>query len=277
MPSDTTELLNQMLQNFQVVFKDAGDKMCDLSWKCVDTHFPYDSIGYVRRGEIELCVNGETEQVRAGGLYYIPAMSCFSHHVIGETADVYWTHFEFGAGGRSITQRFEFPVSISRCEAVESIYEAMFQSMRSARLGAPFELTGLMYRLAAFFLGRCQEKLRLRNSGQFERMGRVTQYIDDNMDQELTVEVLAAQAGLSPSYFAQAFQRFFHQPPIQFVLQQREQAARTMLECSQLSVKQIALSLGFSNQNYFSEFFKKRSGCSPSEYRKLKGVQTGSE
>lgn len=55
-----------------------------------------------------------------------------------------------------------------------------------------------------------------------------------------------------------------------FVLKEREKTARNLLENSEMSIKEIGLSLGFSNQNYFSDFFKKRSGFPPSEYRSLK-------
>ena len=98
-------------------------------------------------------------------------------------------------------------------------------------------------------------------------MEKAAAYIQANLSKNLTVEELASQAGLNPHYFIKVFQQYFKETPIQFVLNQREKTARSLLENSGMSVKEIGLSLESSNQNYFLEFLKKRSGYSLSEYR----------
>lgn len=268
MTADNISFINRMLQNIRVDFKDAGDKICDESWACGESWFPYDSIGFIKRGKIFLSVNGRGGEVEEGGLYYIPAMSNYAHHVVGKTADVYWTHFGFGEGALMA----EFPISVlSPCpnETIR-IYERLFKAMESRKLGAPLEISGLMHELAAHYFGMCAEFCRPLGDDKAEKMRGVAGYVADNLDKNLSVEYLAGQAGLNPNYFIKVFHHYFHETPIQFVLSRREEAARNMLENSKMSVKQIGLSLGFSNQNYFSEFFKKRSGYSPSAYRALK-------
>lgn len=273
MPGDTIGIINQILGNFQVKLKDAGEKLCDKSWRTEEDYFPYDSIGYIREGRIFLKVGERESVVERGGLYYIPAMTCYSHHVLGDTATVCWTHFELSTGGRTAAVGVDLPVSVSSPspEATEILFEGIFRSRRSGILGAPMACTGYMCQLAAHYFAQCGERAALRGTGKTEKMKQVAEFIRENLEKNLTVELLAAQAGLHPNYFIREFQRFFQEPPIRFVLGLREERAREMLEHSDLSVKEIGISLGFSNQNYFSEFFKKRSGYSPSEYRELKG------
>ncbi len=272
MPTDTTEILNQMLQNFQIQFKDAGDKLCGPSWACCDSHFIYDSIGFIRQGEIYLKVSGQERRVPCGGLYYIPAMAIYSHHAIGETADVYWTHFIVSMGGRHISEQLTFPAftTVPSPGETMAIFEQIFECQTGSRLGDPLRVTGLMYELAAHFFHLCKDEIRLCNTEKFAQMRQVVDYISKNLDKSLSIDALAAQAGLNQNYFIEVFRNYFHETPIQFVLNRKEEAAREMLVHSDRSVKEIGLSLGFSNQNYFSEFFKKRSGYSPSEYRTLK-------
>lgn len=265
-------LLHQILENAQVRLIDAGDKRCDKSWTQLDSHFPYDSIGYIREGEVSLSVNHRTALLRPGELYYIPAMNLFSHYVTHDFAQVYWTHFVLGPKDLELSNRLEFPVSVhsQHPDEVEGLFQALFRSRQDLSPGGSLLRNGLMGQLAAEFLSAGQAQLQLRPVARFDEMQRTAQYIREHLDEDLSVERLAAQVNLNPHYFIRVFQHFFHETPIHFVLRQREETARRLLEYSSMSVKEIGLSLGFSNQNYFSAFFKKRSGCSPTAYRALK-------
>lgn len=271
-------LLYQILENAQVRLIDAGDKWCDESWTQLNSRFLYDSIGYIREGEVSLCVNGQVTLLQPGDMYYIPAMNLFSHFVTGVFSRVYWTHFVLGPKDLELSHRLKFPVSVrpSCSTEIESLFESLFQARQNPSPGGPLLRNSLMAQIAAQFLALGQEELALHPGERFDEMRRTAEYIQENLDKELSVELLAARIGLTPHYFIQVFQRFFHETPMHFVLRQREETARRLLTCSSMTIKEIGLSLGFSNQNYFSAFFKKRSGCSPSAYRSLKnGSLTG--
>lgn len=265
-------LLYQILENAQVRLIDAGNKWCDESWTQLNNRFPYDSIGYIRKGEVSLCVNGRTSLLQPGDMYYIPSMNLFSHFVTSGLSQVYWTHFVLGPKDLELSHRLQFPVSVRPpCpQDIESLFESLFQAQQTPGPGGPLLCNGLMAQIAAQFLSLGREELALRPSERFEEMRRTAEYIQENLDKELSVEILAARIGLAPHYFIQVFQRFFHETPMHFVLRQREEAARRLLTYSSMTIKEIGISLGFSNQNYFSAFFKKRSGYSPSAYRSLK-------
>lgn len=265
-------LLYQILENAQVHLIDAGNKWCDESWTQLNNRFLYDSIGYIRKGEVSLCVNGRTSLLQPGDMYYIPSMNLFSHFVTSGLSQVYWTHFVLGPKDLELSHRLQFPVSVRPLcpQNIESLFESLFQAQQNPSPGGPLLRNGLMAQIAAQFLSLGREELALRLSERFEEMRRTAEYIQENLDKELSVEILAARIGLAPHYFIQVFQRFFHETPIHFVLRHREEAARRLLTYSSMSIKEIGLSLGFSNQNYFSAFFKKRSGYSPSAYRSLK-------
>ena len=56
---------------------------------------------------------------------------------------------------------------------------------------------------------------------------------------------------------------------IDYQIQQKVFSAKNMLANTNLSVKEIASSLGYEDQHYFSYMFKKRCGKSPTQYRKI--------
>ena len=272
MEADSIFLLNQMIQNLQLKMKDTGAVLCGDDWTSVNCLFPYDSIGYVNHGRIYMEVNGKGSQIDEGGMYYIPAMNPYSHHALCKDTETYYVHFEMNMPGHRLSEKIDFPVSVrpSEPERIARIYERLFSSKNSHLLGAPLQSTGLTCEIAAAFFQLCQEYASLKDTGKAGKMLDIIEYIQKNLNKNLTVELLTSQIGLAPNYFIRVFRQFFHETPMHFVLNEREKTARKLLEHSELSIKEIGLSLGFANQNYFSEFFKKRNGFSPSEYRRLK-------
>ena len=57
--------------------------------------------------------------------------------------------------------------------------------------------------------------------------------------------------------------------PGQFILQKKMETATQLLTSTDLPIASIADSLGFGSQFYFSNFFKKQTGMTPSSYRRL--------
>ncbi len=79
---------------------------------------------------------------------------------------------------------------------------------------------------------------------------------------------LAAEVGLSFSQFARRFQRLYEMSPHDFLIEQRVNKARTQLRESQMTVGEIAESLGYKDVGYFSRQFKHKAGVSPLAFRK---------
>ena len=57
------------------------------------------------------------------------------------------------------------------------------------------------------------------------------------------------------------------QSPINYLTDRRLEACKELLVSSNLSVAQVATSVGFSSQSYFSQIFRKKTGMTPRQYR----------
>lgn len=82
------------------------------------------------------------------------------------------------------------------------------------------------------------------------------------------VQTLAEEAGLSASQFSRRFRKLFHCSPHHFLIQQRIEKARTLLMESQLTVSEIADTLGYADLGFFSRQFKQKTGCTPLNMRR---------
>lgn len=98
-----------------------------------------------------------------------------------------------------------------------------------------------------------------------------TKYIYRNYQKPLTLDEVAAQAALSPTYFSRKFKQVTGMGFKEYLNSVRLKHAQTALLTTSGSITDIALENGFNDSNYFKDLFKKVYGKSPREYRKNAG------
>lgn len=96
---------------------------------------------------------------------------------------------------------------------------------------------------------------------------QVQQWVLDNLEQDLSVDQLAAQAGMSVRNFSRAFKSDTGETPADFVEAARLDAARRMLEETASPLKRVAARSGFHDQNGLRRAFVRRLGVTPGDYR----------
>jgi AraC-like DNA-binding protein len=99
-------------------------------------------------------------------------------------------------------------------------------------------------------------------------LGRVREYIDSHLSEDLELEQLALTAGLSLHHFARAFKTSVGVPPHQFVLQRRLSLARDLLTSTDRPIADIAIAAGFSDQSHLARHFRQSFAVSPIAFRR---------
>jgi AraC-like DNA-binding protein len=100
------------------------------------------------------------------------------------------------------------------------------------------------------------------------RLSRVVDYIEANLEGDLTVDRLAGIACLSRFHFSRAFKAAVGQPPHQYVSAKRLERAKALLTRGDRSLIDIALTLCFSCQANFTRAFRQATGLTPGQYRR---------
>jgi AraC family transcriptional regulator len=100
-----------------------------------------------------------------------------------------------------------------------------------------------------------------------QRLERVLQYIEANLDDDITVNDLAEAACFSLFHFARAFHLAMGKPPHGYLSERRLDRAKQLLAHSDASLVDISLICRFSGQANFTKAFKRAMGVSPGRYR----------
>jgi len=115
---------------------------------------------------------------------------------------------------------------------------------------------------------------RRRHQGLDQRrLFRVLDYIDANLEGDLSLECMATVACLSRYHFARAFRQAVGESPHRYVSAKRLERAKTLLIRGDRPLVDIALALNFSSQANFTRAFKQATGQAPGQYRQTAGSQ----
>ena len=102
------------------------------------------------------------------------------------------------------------------------------------------------------------------------KLNRVKDFIDANLENDLSLADLAAIADLSQFHFARAFRKSTGQTTQQYVTKRRIERAKQLLAENDLPIVEVGFQTGFKNQSHFTTLFRKYTKFTPKSWRELK-------
>jgi len=102
-------------------------------------------------------------------------------------------------------------------------------------------------------------------------MRRVREHVEAHLSESMGLAELAAVAGVSVYHFAREFKHSAGVTPHRYLVMRRVERAQEMLVRTDLSLSEIALAAGFSDQSHLARHFRQMLGTSPGEFRRSQG------
>lgn len=269
---------NHLLENifFQITY--AAERKCTPDWHFKGkTVYDRHNLILIYDGEATLRCNETMYKVKKGDLiYFRPGdtrfgttnaenlMKCF-------TVDFFYTHFIFQKG-KWLQESIPLPFS-----TIDTIHDS-FLYPRLSKLFSDFIHTWLLndpnriIRAKSIFREILFLLLSWKTTDNFSydhirKIEKSIDFIAKNYNQKITLQDLADNANSSPTYFEFLFKKTIGKSPINYLLFFRLQKAKELILDGH-SISSAALHVGFSDVFYFSKYFKKVEGISPSLFLK---------
>ena len=197
--------------------------------------------------------------MQAGMLYFMTAGSKLDFEFHKGTC-FYAFHFRLTACGRDVFTGLDMldaaPDSGGMIEAVTRIFQ------QSPDAAAICVLKSLILREAVRFLPAGRELLP-----KLEKHRTLLEYIRTQATAKTGIAELARIQKCSPDVFSRTFSRELGLPAKQYLNRELALRAGRLLRGTHLRIKEIAQKLDFSDVYYFSRFFRKETGFTPSQFR----------
>jgi AraC-like DNA-binding protein len=144
------------------------------------------------------------------------------------------------------------------------ILENLCDVWAQKQTGYPIYSISLLYKLFYRFL---QTQIPYLHDKNYDKIKCATEYIDAHWNESFTLSDLAKLCYMSPVHLRHLFEQVYKISPMEYRNSLRLLHAKDYLGQEHFSITEIAEKCGFSDVNYFSRFFKKNTGISPSKYR----------
>lgn len=157
---------------------------------------------------------------------------------------------------------------------VQNVIAALISEMRDNRVGRSLLIQNLTENLCIqlirhYHISQLEEISLFEkplNEGQ-QRFQNVIEYMQENLEDKLTIEKLAELARMNRFHFIRAFKAAFGQSPYDFLTDLRITQAKRLLVHTRLSANEIGEQCGFFSASRFSAAFRQNTGATPSAYR----------
>ncbi|MDD6363978.1 MAG: AraC family transcriptional regulator [Bacteroidales bacterium] len=229
---------------------------------------------YITEGRGRLVTeHGGSFDIKAGNMFLIFPGEKHSYYPDPETG---WSEYWIGFKGNNVDSRKEEgffsprkPVyDIGYNEKVIELYREAFLTAKRQESFFQQLLAGIVnHLLGLMFMTDGNNRLLPDEEGRMI-VNRARAYMQESVETDLRMPEVAEYVGVNYTTFRTLFKQYTGLSPAQYFINLKIHRAKEMLRSTSASIKEISIILQFENPEYFATQFKKKTGVSPTEFRK---------
>ena len=252
-----------LMNNISMRLGYVGYAVVGENWRTQQLATPFNRLYLIESGTGVLSGGGEELRLAPGKAYLLPAGLPCSYHCDSSLSLLFF-HFNLAR-----PDQFDLLQAVTQPTVVDypaAQFSRLQDICEKSGYTEAFEVTCAINNIVL----ELSRKYHFRwDSGHShsKRINEVISIINQNLSSQLRMEELAQQCYVSPSYLSRQFRKEVGMTIKQYINMQLIKTAQWQLSHTSASVEQISSDLGFCNQFYFSEFFKKHCRVSPLQYR----------
>ena len=268
--NDPNEYFIDYENNFPFILYLARDMASNIKTPIITRcDYKFCTIEYVVSGSGTLQIGGQEFHIRKDSVYFLPQGS---DHVYWPDPNDPWQKMFFVTGGVMMNllmkaYHLEKVYHIPDCPELKKYFEVM-KALYRTTTESNQEAAVVFHQFAAH-ASKVYSGLRSQIPREIEKL---KQRLDASVQKKFVLEEYAAEKNLSGSHLIRTFSAYYKITPYDYLMAQKMERAKALLQYSSMSIKEIADQLAFSDQYYFSNYFKRKNGMSPKEFREKMGA-----
>ncbi|WP_139992260.1 ABC transporter substrate-binding protein [Paenibacillus paridis] len=161
--------------------------------------------------------------------------------------------------GRIYTFQARYPL------ALLALLEPMYKQWTSTEALDRLQVMGLFYQ----FVHEQFRQLQMEESDTSapELAAQIAHFIQEHYEKAISMEMLASCFHYSTHYLSRVFKRKYGCSPIEYLIQTRINRAKFLLNETDVTIREVADSIGYTDMYYFSRLFKKQTGATPAQFK----------
>jgi AraC family transcriptional regulator len=214
-------------------------------------------------------MNGAYTESACGGEFACAPRSTVYHPILAEHAvrvEAMTRCFVIEFDPQELRDQYdvEIPNALLHIEGgpLASVLSNLYGEFRSSDDCSSLAIQGLMLQVLA-----CLQRRETRDIGRPSWLDRIDEMLRSDFRARLSLEDFATEVGQSPERVSSIFRRFYHRSIAEEQRRLRIEFACERLRDPDVSLAEIALDAGFSDQPHFSRAFKEITGVTPARYR----------
>ena len=239
-------------------------------WTVHEYAFSQNKFYFFLDGRCRITVEGTPYIAKGGDWFFIPAGTRHSYsHIPGETFEKYWLHFDLYPNGKlAATLGLPCSVQVGDDRKAAALFRELTRANTSDRLTDKLRAKACLLQLIALY-AELSDRGSVTVADEDEgRIQEVLAYIHNNLSGHITNAELAALCHMHPNHFIRYFSKMTGQTPGAYVTERRMEAAKRLLETTELPIARIMEQVGLQEPNHFARLFRKYYSMTPREYRK---------
>ncbi|NPD92911.1 AraC family transcriptional regulator [Xylanibacter muris] len=259
----------------------------DWNWKNVQS--PFARLYLVVGGSAQIHLPDGIHDLTPGHLYFIPPFITHSYLCNSSFSHYYLHIYEKCDGGVSIIDEWDYPVEVNAASydielmkrllyinpflklpaSNPKVYDnnAMLVNNIEMNIRRPFcdkmESRGIVFVLLSRFMKYARPKIEIQDC----RIRQSLAYIRKNLNQAISLDILADMACMSKDHFIRMFRSKTGKTPKTYIIKQKMERAELLLVTTDNPIKNVAMQVGYDDCSHFNKTFKAFSGMTPTEYR----------
>jgi len=271
------------LDSFACKIITGGFNHCDYTWnkssdeldRCFKIYLPV-------KGEAVIIIDDIPVKITPENMYFLSGFSISAQKCISPM-EIYWIHFVpvslylrhilLKSGSTYIWREQDFVFTENFKKYIQLVFRGKDYTKPNSLISS---YTYEEAKLHSYIIDMIAEILKKSPAKNYEKTDELKKlepslkFMNDEFKNNPSLDVIASKSAMAPNYFHRIFKKNFGLTPFTYMQRLRMEIATRLIMTTSKSIKEVAFETGYTNEFYFYRQFKKYSGYSPGEMRKIK-------